>query len=909
MTRGHGTFADPDAWHRPAAYWFWHEPPDPALIRRQVHEMYDAGIRSFQIQARLSYPREGYLDEDFLAACRIAVDTASELGMVVGLYDDYNWQSGHAAGRAVSGHDELRERHLFWIRLAPGSRTGEVSGIRSATQSLGPVAMEWHYEGGNVAWTDWSCEYVVAGGVERAAASVQVDGHVQGCRVTLDPAAPADAEVVVFVSARCATSRLVNPMDPVAVDRFIAAGYEPFARAIGDHFGSTVAYLFFDQPHAVFYDWAERTGQQRSAIPYHRSLGAALREELADDLPRALAALLGGDDADARSLRTRFYDRFSQYAQETFLGRVRDWCHGHGLLVSGHEVLGHVGGWNLDTAFSDWDLRVNFGLDHFGVDGYRDLTAVDAQDAVDQLSPVFGDSVARHHGRSGTLVEQYFLTPPQGGAPWSGHWGLSLRELRATAMTHHLRGMRQMIFHGFYQTHGHGHDHESLANPRFDFPPGINFEPWFAGHHARFAQESARVSEFLEPVRPRTDVAVLYPLRTVWSEGQCAGQARELGQWAAGLSAAGVPFLLIDERDLAAAEAKDGVLRIGDRSFRALVLPATTTLRSSRTMDTLRDLLAAGVPVVTSGPTPEVYEYGPQTAGADWARLGASVSSFDAVPAAAELSGLLPEPAQELSVRAPSDAAVHVRAGTDDLGALRVALFAINGAQVTVSLPPGDWLVEDWEPATGQRHSIGTASTRLTIVLADQEVRLLRLRAAAGAPGPGASGPAHVPSRFEGPSGVAATVLDSGWHLEIPPEAHTSPGTSRPIAVIAGWEQQGLETFAGIADYVREIPASGTPRHLELPAVAGAAEVLVDGVSVGAAGWAPYQFVLPGRPAPGGERCELRVRVAPPAANRYYAGTGLRVGPEPCGLLAPPVLADADTESAVPMDDSGSHHA
>ncbi|MFI6549291.1 hypothetical protein ACIBO9_39210 [Streptomyces prunicolor] len=914
--RGQGTFADPDAWHRPAAYWFWHEPPDPALIRRQVHEMYEAGIRSFQIQARLSYPREGYLDEDFLTACRLAVDTASGLGMVVGLYDDYNWQSGHAAGRAVSGHDELRERHLFWIRLAPGSRAGGVSGIRSATQSLGRAAMEWHYEGGNVAWTDWRCEYVVAGGVERDATSVQVDGEAQGCRVTLEDTAPADGEVVVFVSARCATSRLVNPMDPVAVDRFIAAGYEPFARALGNHFGSTVAYLFFDQPHAVFYDWAERTGQQRSAIPYHHSLGDALRKELADDLPRALTALLDGADTEARSLRTRFYDHFSRYAQETFLGRVRDWCRGHGLLVSGHEVLGHVGGWNLDTAFSHWDLRVNFGLDHFGVDGYRDLTAVDAQDAVDQLSPVFGDSVARHHGRSGTLVEQYFLTPPPGGTPWSGHWGLSLRELRATAMTHHLRGMRQMIFHGFYQTHGHGHDHESLANPRFDFPPGINFEPWFTGHHARFAQESARVSEFLEPVRPRTDVAVLYPLRTVWSEGQCARQARELGQWAAGLSSAGVPFLLIDERDLAAAEAKDGALRIGDRSFRALVLPATTTLRSSTTMDALRDLLAAGVPVVASGPKPEVYEYGPQTASADWARLGASVTGFDTVPAAAELSGLFPAPAQELSVRAPSDSVptdsvLRVRAGTDGRGALRVALFATagTGTEATVGLPPGDWIVEDWEPATGQRRTIGTASSTLTVALADQEVRLLRLHAAADAPSTGASGPAHVPSRCEGPSLTAATVLDSGWRLELPQEAHTSPGTSRPIAVTAGWEQQGLDTFAGIADYVREIPASGTPRHLELPAVAGAVEILVDGMSVAAAGWPPYRFILPGLPSPGAESCELRVRVAPPAANRYYAGTGLRAGPEPCGLLAPPVLADADTESAMTNDDSESRHA
>ncbi|MFK4185520.1 hypothetical protein ACI2L4_16080 [Streptomyces sparsogenes] len=104
----------------------------------------------------------------------------------------------------------------------------------------------------------------------------------------------------------------MNPVDPLAVDRFVEAGYQPFADALGDFFGSPVAYMFFDQPHAVYYDWAERTGDLRAAMPFHESLAASIRE--------------------------RWHER-------------------------------------------------TFGLDHFGVDGYRDLTAVDAQDALVQLSP------------------------------------------------------------------------------------------------------------------------------------------------------------------------------------------------------------------------------------------------------------------------------------------------------------------------------------------------------------------------------------------------------------------------------------------------------------------------------------------------------------------------------------------
>ena len=900
---GQDAFASPDPWHRPAAYWFWHEPPDHALIRRQVHEMHDAGIHSFQIQARLSYPLEGYLDDDYLAACTIAVETAAELGMVVGLYDDYNWQSGHAAGRGVSGHDEFRERHLFWVRLPAGDRVGQVSGIRSATASLGPAAMRWHYEGGEVSWTDWQCEYVVVESADYGAADIEIDGHADGCRVRLNGTPSVDADMFVFVSARCATSRLVNQMDSAAVDRFIAVGYEPFARTIGEHFGTTVAYLFFDQPHAVFYDWAERTGQQISAIPFHHSLAEALRGELRDDLPSALAALIGGDSVAARSLRARFYDSFSRHAQRTFLGRVRSWCHDHDLLLSGHEVLGHVGGWNLDTAFSDWDLRVNFGLDHFGVDSYRDLTAVDAQDAVDQLSPVLGDSVARHNGRFGTLVEQYFLTPPEGGAPWSGHWGLTLQELRSTAMTHHLRGMRQMIFHGFYQTHGHDRDHESLANPRFDFPPGVNFEPWFADHHARFAIESARVSEFLEPIQAVTEVAILYPLRTIWSEGQSARQARELGQWSAGLSAAGIPFLLIDERDLADVEVQDGRFRIGRRTFTSAVLPAVTTLRSSATIGTLLDVLAGGAQVIASGPTPAVYQEGIQSAAADWARTAHLALTRDGVPPERELRDLFAQPRDAVTVSFPRGARVRARVGSEDSDAVRAVLFAQDAAEATIDLPPGTWRVEEWDPTSGKQRTIGTASDRVQVDLHDQELRLLRLNRTNLVDLP-QSGALEVSSRHSLVASPVTTTLHAGWRLEIPDGAHAYAGTSRPIGVTEGWERQGLPTFAGTADYVCEIPTVTDQQRLVLPAVGGAVEVLLDGELVGTAGWAPYSFVLPARTT-NADRYELRVRVSPPAANRFYAGTGLRPVPEPCGLLAPPIIVHnvGDSGPTKPKDD------
>lgn len=925
-------FRNPDPWHSPAAYWFWHHLPDKDTIRAQVRQMYDAGIRSFQVQARLSYPIAGYLDADYLAACRLAVEAAAELGMIVGIYDDYNWQTGHAAGRAVSGHDELRERHLFWVRIAAGQSEGSLGRIRSATESLGPAAMQWHYEGGVVAWADWRTEYVLVvtrqpgGGVSEQPGLVErVWGAVDGCRVRLAEPVPDDAEAIVFVSARCATSRLVNPVDPIAVERFVEAGYQPFADALGEFFGSTVAYMFFDQPHAVYYDWDARTGDLRSAVPFHERLAASIRERWGESTPRVLAAVLDGDDPEQLALRAQFYEHFSRYAMETFLGRLRAWSHAHGLRQSGHEVLGHVGGWGLDTSFANWDLRVNFGLDHFGVDGYRDLTAVDAQDARVQLSPVFGDSVARHNGRSGTMVEQYFLTPPEGGSPWSGHWGLSLQELRTTAINHHLQGMRQMIFHGFYQTHGHGADHESLRNPRFDFPPGINFEPWFDEHHPRFALESARLSEFLEPVAPQADVALLYPLRTVWTQGQLGTQATETGEWARALTAARVGFQLIDERDLEAASVEAGKVFLGGRRYRALVLPAVTTLRSAAVLRRIRRIAEAGVRVLASGATPAVYQDGPQTAAADWAQLAPSAEVLDAVPGTEALRGLAPYDRSVPTLRVPEGSPVRWRGGPEAPGAFRFACFAEGGAApeaeataetgagteaaVELVLPDGTWQLEEWTAEDGTVRNLGAVERTVAVHVEPNSLRLLRVLPISSGVEPDSSvtRPARGHEHEHGGAGWSKPqAVESDWHLEIPEDAHEQAGTRRQIAVTRGWERQGLPTFAGAADYVRQI-ALDEPATVELtlPAVAGGVSVSVNGSKVADRGWPPYRFTIPAEYLQPGSN-ELRVRVTPSAANRYYAGTGLRDTPEPCGLLAPPVLRH---RSAPPLRETDHHQS
>jgi hypothetical protein len=877
-----GGFEAPDEWHRPAVYWFWHSVPTGAELASQIARMAAAGIGSFQIQARLAMPLDQYLSPEYVKACRRAVDLAAEAGLMVGVYDDYNWQSGQAAGRAVAGRDDLREAHLVWAtaEAADGRFDGAISGLRSSSGTLGAAGLNWHHEGGREAWTDWACQFAIlevpgAPPRDRAADVRITDSGPTGCRFTwTGAAAPAGARLTVVISARSASSRVINHLEPAAVARFIEAGYQPYADALGPHLGSTVRYLFFDQPHQNFVHWDQLGGNLRSALPCASDLPSLIRRQFQDRYPRVLLALLGrGRDRDADTSadeataedRVAFWRFYSDLSQTRFFGPVRDWCHAHNLALSGHEVLGHVGSWNLDGAFEQWDLRCNFGADYFGVDSWRDITAVDAQDAVPQLSAKLGDSAARAHGRGGVILEQYFAGAAGGTGTYAGHWGLLPEEMRRQSIRHHLQGMRQFLFHGFYQTDGHGRDHELFVNARFDFPPGVNYLPWFDEFFPAFAAESGRLSEFLDGAEPAAPVALMYPLTAMWLNGQWGGQARAFGAWAEFLWARGYGYRIVDEPSLARATPTGrGAFETPSGRHQVLVIPGDMPLdRPARAA--VSRLEAAAVPVVrVARPT------------------AAALARFPpgAVP------GIVP--GCDLTV--DSAVAEHwtgreTGGPADGEPVWRVALFNPTDADAAVELGGLSRPLEIWDAATGR---VAAASPRalgpnLAIRLAPQQLTLLRYGAPPTAGLPCADAAFSPGRRFDDAEWQA---LGGRWTLR----AGTFDG---PVDVTRGWERQGLPTYSGVGVYTTELHvARPAETLLWLPRVAGGSLARIGGQEVGRVGWGRHVYTIPASLLRPGDN-ELAIEVYGGAANSYYAGTPYQAAPEPCGLLAEPRVRPA----------------
>ncbi|MBO9196831.1 carbohydrate-binding protein [Rhizobium sp. 16-449-1b] len=876
-----GLFENPTAAFRPSAYWFWHSIPTEEVCHAQLSDFKLKGIGTILIQARLAMPRADYLSPAYLEAYRTAAGIAARLGLKLGIYDDYNWISGHAGGRTVAGRDELRERHLFWSSSEKAQ--GDISGIHPPfTRTMGADIVEWQHEGSVFEWCEWTVEAALLYSsaaignldevIDVTARTSIVDSDHASCAYAFDGTIDDGQMLTVFISARSTTSRLINYLLPEAAEQFIAVGLDPLIDVLGDLVPDPVSFVFYDQPAAGFYKWDQISGSLGNSLLFAPSLIDAVASGTGEPFAKSLLALLRDVGPATLQLRAGFYAAYSGLMNEAFSGTLRRWAESKGIELTGHEILPHISAWSLNGGFTSIDPRVALAVDFFGIDSYRHQTAVDSNNFVAQLAPKIGDSVARSNGRSRCVVETYASaerTPVRA----AGQWELTLETMRAQAIRLYCLGTRQFLWHGVYQTDGRDHDPTPFANPRFDFGPGINFEPWWS-YHDLFAHETARISAFIEPATPRAPVAILYPLQTAYAEGPRHSHATHIGAWCEGLLARRCDFMFVSEADLIKARIDGGRMLVSGLAFDAVILPSASVLQAAETVQALNAFSAAGGMVVSSGDRLSTLR--------DAAVHSDAIASkhIDRLPGSSDIEALLEVlPSFGPVIAGRSGELPWQWVGQDADGWWRIVLFNDGETAVVSEITFGNGFdCEIWSAATGTTEQTA-AFNRPTVTLEPQEVRCLRLRQTA------------EPVRGEGhfttqpPLDRARSVsLVEGWTFA--PEG--SAGFA-PISVESGWETQGFAEFSGTGIYRLALEIGDEAEwFLELPEVATVVAARLDGRQVDRLGWRPYRFSL-GRLQPGVHSLELRV--ANTAANRYYADTPYRGDTvDKSGLSAAPKL-------------------
>jgi hypothetical protein len=889
----YAAFADPPAEFGAFPFWFWNDDLDSAELRRQLYAFHAAGCGGVVIHPRVGLsPRVGYLTDTYFRYVREVVDACAGLGMKVILYDEGSYPSGSACGAVVAEDPAHAARALalarhdiagpwtgHWRAALGRSLVDRPVGVVLARTRDGAVLPETarllqpderavvRVETGAGEWAVLAAVETPSGGRIRGVLPEQDDGMAT---------APAAGDI----------------MNPAAVAAFIRLTHDAYARALGDHLGTTVVAMFTDEPSPF------GRGGRRGAWPYTPGFERYLAERLGWPLAQALAWLpalwvdYGPGTAD---FRRRYERAVAGRIAEVFYGAQAAWCAQHGIALTGHPSPsndmaslsrftwpGQDMVWRYVTPGNDTALTgphsVAAKAATSAARARRAISAASAAPVTPGTPPVVPplDVTA---APPATTVTSAAASPPERpriatelfGAYG---WRLSLDEAKWLIDWHLARGNTLFIPHAaFYSVR---------AGRAFESEPDIGLHnPWWP-HFPDLLRYVRRLSWLLSESEHVCAVAILGPGYDLpWHAAKTLYQHQ-------------IDYLYIDDESLSQAVISGRLLQIGSQSYRVVIVDVT---------DGEVDLNPASqahlAAFTASGGT--VIRYAPD-AGADLI---------------ARLRRVLP-PDVTLTPPHPGLRVIHVRmagaAGTDVYCLFNEGETTITGTiEVTTgrSLPiAAEWwdpLRDTRQPAvassvtgagagstpTGPRPgTTGTTDTRFSchLTLDRRESRLLVLGPAAGrAPlpqpfggvpeAPGAGEPALVP--VPGPWSV--TYEDD------------SPA---PAPALGDWSKvPALERFSGTlvyrTDVVLPLPA-GTAEAVEagkvaetvevdLGTVAEAAAVLVNGQPTGSALWAPYRLRTPATLWHSGPN-RLEVRVTNSAAN-YYEGALL-----PSGLIGPVTL-------------------
>jgi hypothetical protein len=439
--------AVPDGPTGPYAFVFWNDDLDEAAVLGQLRDIAGAGFRGVTLSARIGLSRRiGYLTDEYLRLVRLAVDECARLGLAVMLYDEASYPSGSANGAVVARDPAFAARCLvpvvrdvvgpadeYWrpalgrdldARLLAVVVRRVVDGAPVPDRAaLLPVRAPGvvHLELPDGAWQVCAVFDASSGGTIRGAFTEQDDGSAL---------APPAADL----------------LDPDAVAAFLELTHDAYARALGEHLGTTVVAMFTDEPFLL------GRGHRPLARPYTRGLeddAAAALGRPVDDVLRSLPELWdagagtrpGGTDPDATGFARAWSDVVRARLDAVFYGAQAAWCAEHGLALTGHPA-------------EPDDLATSSRLHWPGQDTvWRWVVPGDgtALDGPESAAPKVAASAARLRAGGPAITEVL-------GAYG---WQLSLDEARWLLDWYLSRGVTTLVLHAFFASVRGGRAFES----------------------------------------------------------------------------------------------------------------------------------------------------------------------------------------------------------------------------------------------------------------------------------------------------------------------------------------------------------------------------------------------------------------------------------------------------------------
>lgn len=275
----------------------------------------------------------------------------------------------------------------------------------------------------------------------------------------------------------------VDLMNPEAVRHFLESTHERYKAACGEHFGRTIPGIFTDEP---CYLWPK----QAPAVPWSDYLPDFFQKMKGYDISRHLASLFF-ETGNYKKVRFDFYDAATELFKESFTRQYYEWCRKNNLIMTGHfmceDTLWAQTQWSGDV-MSHYEYMTWPGIDKLGRNLEQVVTVKQVSSVVDQLKKerAFSEAFGCMGGQCSFFHRK-----------WIGDWQAALG---ISFVNHHL---------SLYSMRG---------ERKRDYPANLFYQqPWWADER-EFADYQGRLCAFAAEGERLTDILVLQPLSSVWSE-------------------------------------------------------------------------------------------------------------------------------------------------------------------------------------------------------------------------------------------------------------------------------------------------------------------------------------------------------------------------------------------------------
>jgi len=267
----------------------------------------------------------------------------------------------------------------------------------------------------------------------------------------------------------------VDTLDKKVTEKFIEVAYKPYYERYGDSFEG----FFTDEPQI-----------SRAGIPWSFIFEDEYRKRYGEDLTTHLEELFL-DIKDYKKTRVKFWKMVTDLFSENFMKPIYEQCNEWGLKLTGHLVL-------EETLFSQLESN-GACMPHFE---YFHIPGMDwlGRNIYDCLTALQVSSVAEQLGKERVLSETYAMC---------GH-NVSFSELKGIYEWQMVRGINLLC------PHLQGYSVKGIR--KRDYPPAMYYQqPWWSEYN-RFVDAMSRESMILAKSRKETDILVIHPQTTAWSE-------------------------------------------------------------------------------------------------------------------------------------------------------------------------------------------------------------------------------------------------------------------------------------------------------------------------------------------------------------------------------------------------------